>query len=125
MQGEKCFIMWTAFTNISNQVYGTMRVGPGQKIERSSASREQQAQGWGWPGIEPTLSTSPLKTTYMKGQLAMKEACGDLKSGCKRTCKEAVADVLYRFPPPRDCIVGEWSSWSSCSASCGGVHKCY
>ena len=50
----------------------------------------------------------------MKGQLAMKEACGDLKSGCKRTCKEAVADVLYRFPPPRDCIVGEWGSYSSC-----------
>ena len=119
-QGEKCFVMWTAFTNISNQVYGTMRVGPGQKIERSSASREQQAQGWGWPGIDPTLSTSPLKTTYMKGQLAMKEACGDLKSGCKRTCKEAVADVLYRFPPPRDCIVGEWSSYSSCSKTCGG-----
>ena len=53
MVGQNCFIMWTAFTNISNQVYGTMRVGPGQKIERSSASREQQAQGWGWPGIEP------------------------------------------------------------------------
>ena len=47
LQGEKCFIMWTSFTNISNQVYGTMRVGPKQKIERSSASREQQAQGWG------------------------------------------------------------------------------
>ena len=120
MQGENCFIMWTAFTNISNQVYGTMRVGPGQKIERSSASREQQAQGWGWPGIDPTLSTSPLKTTYMKGQLAIKEACGDIKSGCKRTCKEAVADVLYKFPPPRDCIVGEWGSWSSCNKSCGG-----
>ena len=54
-----------------------------------------------------------LKTIYMKGQLAMKEPCGDLKSGCKRTCKEAIADVLYNFPPPRDCIVGEWSSYSS------------
>ena len=49
----------------------------------------------------------------MKGQLAIKEACGDIKSGCKRTCEEAVADVLYNFPPPRDCIVGEWSSWSN------------
>ena len=121
MVGQDCFIMWTAFTNVSNQVYGTMRVGPGQKIERSSQTREQQAQGWGWPGINPTLSTSRLKTTYAKGQLAIKEACGDLKSGCKRTCDEAVADVLYNFPPPRDCIVEpNWGPWSQCSKSCGG-----
>ena len=47
-----------------------MKVGPKQKIERSSFNREQQAQGWGWPGIDPTLSTySRLKTTYAKGQL--------------------------------------------------------
>ena len=50
----------------------------------------------------------------------MKEPCGDVKSGCKRTCKEAVADVLYRFPPPRDCIIGEWGPYSSCSKTCGG-----
>ena len=98
MVGENCFIMWTAFTNISNQFLGRWgQTGPGQKIERSSASREQQAEGWGWPGINPT-GISSLKTTYTKGQLAIKEACGDIKSGCKRTCEEAVADVLYNFP---------------------------
>ena len=121
MVGQDCFIMWTAFTNVSNNsvVQWGETVTAKQKIERSSKTREQQAEGWGWPGINPTGQTS-LKTTYSKGQLAIKEKCGDVKSGCKRTCKEAVADVLYRFPPPRDCIVGEWTSWSECSRTCGG-----
>ena len=46
--------------------------------------------------------------------------CGDEESGCKRTCDETVADVLYKYPPPRDCIVGNWSGYNNCSKSCGG-----
>ena len=121
INGESCFIMWTSFTNIggSSVVQWGQTVNSKEKVERSSKSREQQAEGWGWPGINPTGQTT-LKTTYSKGQLSIKEACGDLKSGCKRTCNEAVADVLYKFPPPRDCVVGEWGAWSSCTKSCGG-----
>ena len=121
INGESCFIMWTNFTNIGNNSVEQQgqKVNSNEKVERSTKSREQQAEGWGWPGINPTGTTS-LKTTYNKGQLAIKEACGDIKSGCKRTCKEAIADVLFRFPPPRDCIVGEWTPYSTCSKSCGG-----
>ena len=121
INGESCFIMWTNFTNIGNNSVeqSGQTVNPNEKVERSTKSREQQAEGWGWPGINPTGTTS-LKTTYNKGQLAIKEACGDIKSGCKRTCKEAIADVLFRFPPPRDCIVGDWTAYSTCSKTCGG-----
>ena len=74
MVGQDCFIMWTAFTNVSNNsvVQWGQTVTAKQKIERSSKSREEQAEGWGWLGINPTGQTS-LKTTYTKGQLAMKE----------------------------------------------------
>lgn len=124
MRGEQCFIMWTAVTNLSTNTVEQVReqsIGAKQKVERSSKSREEQAKGWGWPGINPTGQTS-LKTSYSKRQLAIKEpACGDLKSGCKRTCDEAVADVLYNFPPPRDCTVEQkWGNWSNCTKSCGG-----
>jgi len=121
INGESCFIMWTNFTNIGNNSVeqSGQTVNANEKVERSTKSREQQAEGWGWPGIDPTGTTS-LKTTYNKGQLAIKEACGDIKSGCKRTCKEAIADVLFRFPPPRDCIVGDWTAYSTCSKTCGG-----
>ena len=121
LDGQSCFVMWTNFTNIGNNsvVQWGQTVNSKEKVERSTKSREQQAEGWGWPGIDPTGNTS-LKTTYNKSQLTIKEACGDIKSGCKRTCKEAIADVLYKFPPPRDCIVGDWTEYSTCSKTCGG-----
>ena len=33
----------------------------------------------------------------MKGQLAIKEACGDIKSGCKRTCKKQLLMFYISF----------------------------
>ena len=61
-----------------------------------------------------------LKTTYNKARLNLKTSCSNNKSTCKLTCKDKIRDVLFRFPRPRDCIVGPWGNWSSCTKSCGG-----
>lgn len=110
MRGSNCDIMWTESINLTTN----------KKEDRTTMDRNTQAAVFGWPAIDPIGKTS-LETSYTKGQLAIKEpVCGDEESGCKRTCDETVADVLYKYPPPRDCIVGNWSGYNNCSKSCGG-----
>ena len=50
----------------------------------------------------------------------IEKSCSDDRSVCDKTCKDKIRDILYKFPRPRDCIVGEWSQWSQCSKGCGG-----
>ncbi len=121
MRGANCEIMWTSATNTSSSSvtqWGTS-IPPGGTKKREGSSIDEQKTGWGWDGIPPTGSTS-LKTTYNKARLNLKTSCSNNKSTCKLTCKDKIRDVLFRFPRPRDCIVGPWGNWSSCTKSCGG-----
>ena len=105
MRGAMCRIMWTKSKNVTT-------------INREGMSLDQQRKIFGWPGINPTHRR--VKTTVNKARLNMQSSCSDNKSQCKRTCKDKVREVLYKFPRPRDCIVSEWGSWSSCNKYCGG-----
>ena len=105
MDGDMCGVMWTQSENVTT-------------IKRDGMSMDDQKKIFGWPGIKPT--ERDLKTTINKGRLMLKKSCSNDKSVCKMTCKDKIRDLLYRFPRPRDCIVGEWSEWSQCSKGCGG-----
>ena len=121
MIGADCLIMWTSATNVGSSSvtqWGTS-ISPGGTRKREASSIDEQKTGWGWDGIEPTGNTS-LKTTYNKARLNLKSSCSDNKSTCKLTCKGKIREVLFKFPRPRDCIVGPWSGWSNCSKTCGG-----
>lgn len=106
MNGAMCGVMWTQSENVTT-------------IKRDGMSIDEQKKIFGWPGIPPT--NRDLKTTINKARLMIKgSGCSDDRSVCNMTCQDKIRDVLYRFPRPRDCIVGEWSSWSNCTKSCGG-----
>ena len=109
LRGANCEIMWHTKTDLVGGVI----------TKREGSSLEEQKQIWGWDGISPTGKTD-LKTTYNKARLTQKKICGTNKSSCKMTCKDKIRDMLYRFPRPRDCIVGDWGGWSKCSKTCGG-----
>ena len=105
IRGSKCRIMWTKSINVTT-------------INREGMSQDQQKRIFGWPGINPTHRR--VKTTVNKARLNMQSSCSNNKSQCKMTCRDKVRDVLYKFPRPRDCIVSNWTGWSSCSKYCGG-----
>ena len=107
--GSKCYILWYEYTNLNNNT----------KKTRESTSIEEQKLIFGWDGINPTGQTD-LKTVYNKAKLNLKTSCSDNKSSCKLTCKDKIREMLYKFPRPRDCIVGDWGDWSECNADCGG-----
>ena len=79
---------------------------------------EQQKKIFGWPDIDPTERN--VKTVISRSRLNLQKSCKNNKSECKMTCKDIVNDLYYRFPLPRDCIVGQWGNWSNCSKDCGG-----
>ena len=109
LKGSNCEIMWHTRTNLTN----------GGIAKREAADIEEQKEAWGWDGIPPTGKTN-LKTTYNKARLTQTKICSNNKSSCKMTCKDKIRDMLYRFPRPRDCIVGDWGAWDKCSQPCGG-----
>lgn len=110
MTGEICHIMWLKAE------------GNGQATSRNGMSIGDQKSTFGWPGINPTGRTS-LKTQYPRVKLNNQKSCSNNKSECKMTCKMIINDLYYRFPKPKDCIVGPWGGWSECSKKCGGGIK--
>ena len=105
MTGEDCHIMWTLSKNIST-------------INRDGMSVDEQKKIFGWPEINPTERT--VKTKYPRIKLNNQKSCSNNKSECKMTCKMIINDLNYRYPKPRDCIVGDWEPWGKCSKTCGG-----
>ena len=111
MRGNDCRIMWYQSTDEN----GIVR-------KREGMSLDDQKKYYGWDGIPPTYNKE-LKPWIHKGRLNIKRPdgeCSTNKSTCAVTCKDKIRNILYKYPRPRDCIVGQWKSWSECSKPCGG-----
>ena len=104
IKGEYCNVMWIKSENVT-------------VIKRDGMDINEQKKIFGWPDIPPTHRT--VKTKVHKRQLNQNKICSHNKATCKMTCKDIVADVLYRFPFPKDCVVSQWSGYSKCSKKCG------
>lgn len=107
IQGALSHIMWVKAS------------GMGKEINREGMSSEQQASIFGWPGINPTGRTS-LQTVMYTKRLNLQKSCSNNPQECKSVCKLIISELNYKYPRPRDCVVGSWSNWSGCSKTCGG-----
>ena len=105
MSGEDCHIMWLVSKNVTT-------------INREGMSVDDQRKIFGWPDINPTERN--VKTKYSRARLNNQKSCSNNKSECKMTCKMTINDLYYKYPKPKDCIVGDWGPWGSCSKTCGG-----
>ena len=106
MDGNTCKVLWTK----------TWKNGVERK--RETMTQDDQKKYLGWPGVPPTYNTS-LPVEIHKGRLNLKTSCSNDRSKCDMTCTDKVRDAEYRFPRPRDCIVGDWKAWGPCSVKCG------
>ena len=96
------------------------KLGSNTVRKREKLSLLDQQKYFGWDGISPTINYQ-LKPNISKRRLNIEKSCSPNKSStCKMTCKATIANVLYKFPRPRDCVVGQWGGWSSCSKKCDG-----
>ena len=94
----------------------------GNVRKREGMSLDDQKKYYGWDGISPTYNKE-LKPWIHKARLNIKMPdgeCSQNKSSCVVTCKGIIRDILYKYPRPRDCMVGAWKSWNECSKPCGG-----
>ena len=105
-KGPLCKIMWIK----NNSKWSNKK--------RENMSLDDQKKYVGWDSIPPTINTE-IKAWINKGRLNSKKVCSNNKSVCKITCKDKIRNVLYKYPRPRDCIVGNYSNWSTCSKPCG------
>jgi len=106
MDGDVCKVMWTStFKN-------------GVERKRDTMSQDDQKKYLGWPGLPPEYNVS-LPAEFNKGRLHLKKSCSNNRSVCDRTCNDLIRAVEYKYPRPRDCIVGEWQRWDNCTKQCG------
>ena len=109
MLGADCYVLWTQQTNLNNS----------NITKREGTTIDEQKQMFGWDGVPPTKNPK-LKTIINKARLNLKTSCSNNKSTCKLTCKDKIQELLFKFPRPRDCMVGDWGAWEQCSKPCGG-----
>ena len=109
MLGNDCYILWTQQTNLNNS----------NITKREGTTINEQKEMFGWDGVPPTKNPK-LKTVINKARLNLKTSCSNNKSTCKLTCKDKIQELLFKFPRPRDCMVGAWESWRNCNKPCGG-----
>ncbi|XP_053120701.1 SCO-spondin-like [Hemicordylus capensis] len=107
---------------------GTLEFGPGQAEELDChnctclngtfACPEQECPSYGeWS------AWSPCSASCGGGSSLRRRPCHESPSGGGAPCAaDAMEEVAQCRPEacPADCQVGEWSAWSTCSASCGG-----
>lgn len=103
-------VMWTKTTE-----NGVVR-------EREGISEDDQAKFFGWDGIKPTYNTE-IEDFFLAGRLNVISSCSSNKSACKLTCRNKIFNVKNKYPRPRDCVVSDWSDYSSCTKKCDGGIK--
>ena len=111
--GPLCKIMW-----IKTIIQGEGKRNEAHLRERENMSLDEQKKYLGWDSVPPTVNTE-IKAWINKGRLNLKKSCSNNKSVCKITCKDKIRNILYKYPRPRDCIVGNYSNWSTCTKPCG------
>ena len=113
--GEKCSIMWTDYKGKWTQ--------DRYKLKNDPAGLKTQRYWFGWPGIRPqALAATPNVDAgglVLVNHLKVIKRCSNAPSNCGLNCKRIIRDLLERFPSPQDCVVSDWSGWSSCSKKCG------
>ena len=113
--GKKCAIMWTNYK-------GRWTVDR-YTLKNDAAGIKKQRYWFGWPGIPAGTNMGPNVDAgglVLDNHLNVTNACSKAPSACALNCRTIVEDVSERFPTPQDCVVNNWSSWSSCNKTCGG-----
>ena len=79
---------------------------------------------FGWDDIKPTHNRMRwLGDEYgrvYESNLKIIESCKSGLTYCGNSCRKIIADLKSKYPPPRDCILSEWSDYGPCDKKCDG-----